>query len=135
MSRLPALLAVLALVATGCAMPKKEPPPKPFAGTRWDVVLEMPPAGEQPFLIFADGLMEGFGGCNPLAARYVQDSVGARALVVGRIQSGTRGCDPRAQAVEARVLGVLQSVSSYTITADVMNMSGSAGSLLLRAHP
>ncbi len=134
MNRLPALLAILALAA-GCAMTKKEPPPKPFAGTRWDVMLDMPLPGEQPFVIFADGLMEGFGGCNLVKARYVQDTVGARALVVGRIEGGTRGCDARAQAVEARVLGVLQSVSSYTIIADTMNMSGSGGSLLLRAHP
>ena len=78
--------------------------------------------------------MEGFGGCNKIGGRYVQDTVGARALVMGRIDRGTRACDPSAQAAETRVLEVLQGVASYSITADTMTLSGSGGSLKLRAH-
>jgi heat shock protein HslJ len=124
--------AVLAVAA--CASKPKEPPPKPFVGTRWDVTLELPIPGEQPYLRFGDGRMEGFGGCNKIAARYVQDTVGAKALVVGRIDRGTRACDPSAQAAETRVLEVLQGVASYSITGDAMTLSGSGGSLKLRAH-
>jgi heat shock protein HslJ len=115
------------------AIQDKEPPPKPFTGTRWEVVLELPMMGEQPSLRFGDGRMEGFGGCNRVTARYVQDAVGARAIAIGRIESGRRGCDASAQAAEARVLEVLQSVSSYSITADMLTMSGSGGTLRLRA--
>ncbi len=118
-----------------CAAQKKEPPPKPFIATRWQVVLEIPIPGEPAYVRFGDGQMEGFGGCNKLSARFVQDSVGARAIVLGRIVSGRRGCDPAAQASENRLLEVLQSVSSYSITADEMVMTGSGGSLRFKAVP
>lgn len=118
-----------------CATKPKEPPPKPFLGTRWQVLLELPVRGEQPYVRFGDGRMEGFGGCNRIGARYVQDTVGARYIGIGRIDRGIRACDPGTQAAENRVLEVLQGVSSYTITADAMTMSGSAGSLKLRALP
>ena len=127
-----AIVVAVALLA-GCAATKKEPPPKPFAGTRWQVVLELPIVGEQPNMRFGDGRVEGFGGCSRFAAKYVQDSVGARAIVIGRIEVDRRLCEAGPKAAEARMLEVLQSVSSYTITADLMTMSGSGGSLKFRA--
>ena len=127
--------ALLAAFLGACALQKKEPPPKPFHGTKWKADLELPVAGEQPWLRFGDGRMEGFGGCNQVAARYVQDSVGARAIAVGRIDRGTRACDPGTQAAEARLLEVLQSVSSYVIAIDVMTMTGSAGQIKFRSDP
>lgn len=127
------LLSLSALA--GCASQPKEPPPKPFAGTRWQVQLELPIAGEQPNMRFGDGRVEGFGGCNKFAARYVQDSVGARAIAIGRIEIDRRLCEAGPKAVEARMLEVLQYVSSYTITADTMTMSGSGGTLKFRALP
>jgi heat shock protein HslJ len=127
-----ALAAVLAGLA-GCASAPKEPPPSPFAGTHWQVVLELPLAGEQPSMRFGDGRVEGFGGCNRFAARYVQDAVGARSIAIGRIELDRRLCEPGPKAAEARILEVLQSVSSYTITVDKMIMSGSGGSLKFHA--
>lgn len=129
------MMVAAMLVAAGCATPKKEPPPKPFVGTKWVAQLEVPLPGEQPHFTFGDGLMEGFGGCNRLAARYVQDTVGSRFIAVGRIDRGTKGCEARAQAAEMRVLEVMQAVSSYAITADTMTMSGSGGSLKFRSDP
>jgi heat shock protein HslJ len=128
-----ALLALAFLAA--CATPKKEPPPKPFVATRWQVILDLPIRGEQPSMRFGDGRMEGYGGCNRLSARYVQDAVGARAIAIGRIETGRRSCDAANQDAENRILEVLQAVSSYTITADTMTMSGSAGTLRFRAGP
>lgn len=129
----PIVALVFAAGLCACATPKKEPPPKPFAGTQWQVVLELPLAGEQPEVRFGDGRMEGFGGCNRIAARYVQDSVGASAIAIGRIQTGRHACDRSTQDAEDRVLEVLQSVSSYSITADTMTMTGSGGTLHFRA--
>src|SRR5258706_521725 len=98
----------------------------PFGmGARWSWVLELPMAGEQPQMRFGDGRVEGFGGCNRFAARYVQDVVGARSIAIGRIEVVRRLCDPGPQAAEARVLEVLQSVSSYSITGDNMTMNRS----------
>jgi heat shock protein HslJ len=127
-------LTLAAPLLFACAgVREKEPPPKPFVGTRWQVLLDLPMTGEQPVLRFGDGRMEGFGGCNRVTARFVQDAVGARAIAIGRIESGRRGCDASVQAAEQRMLEVLQTVSSYTIIADTMTMSGSAGTLKFRA--
>jgi heat shock protein HslJ len=131
------LLALLAasLVNFGCASREKEPPPRTFTTTQWVVVLELPLAGDPPSMRFGDGRVEGFGGCNKFQARYVQDSVGARAIAIGRIEIDRRLCEAGPKAVELRMLEVLQSVSSYTITGDTMVMSGSAGSLNFKATP
>jgi heat shock protein HslJ len=127
--------AVALLTLAGCASKPKEPPPKPFVGTHWQVVLDLPLQGQQPNMRFGDGRVEGFGGCNNFAARYVEDSVGARAIAIGRIEIDRRLCEGGPKAVEARTLEVLQSVSSYSITADTMTMSGSGGTLRFRAVP
>src|SRR5262249_55754631 len=129
-----AAVAILAAAcAASCAMPNKEPPPKPFVGTHWQVVLEVPPPGEQPWVRFGDGYMDGFGGCNKIAARYVQDTVGSKAIAIGRIETGRRACDARAQAAEDHVLGVLQMASSYAVIGDVLAMTGSSGTLRFKA--
>jgi heat shock protein HslJ len=130
-----ALPVMLAAFLAGCAATRKEPPPKPFAGTRWEVVLDLPIAGERPWVRFGDGRMEGFAGCNRIAARYVQDSVGASAIGIGRIQSGQHACDRPARDAEEHIVGTLQAVSSYSITADAMTMTGSAGTLRFVAKP
>ena len=124
--------ASLALLA-GCAAPPKEPPPKPFVGTTWEVVLELPLPGEPPHMRFGDGRVEGFGGCNRFTAEYLRDSVGARAIAIRRIEIDRRLCDAGPRLAEARMLEVLQSASSYSVTGSVLTMSGSGGTLRLRA--
>src|SRR5260221_9159003 len=84
-----ALVAALAFLA-GCAATRKEPPPKPFAGTRWQVVLELPLAGEQPNMRFGDGRVEGFGGWRRLQGEDVEGFLGARPLASGRVPGGPR---------------------------------------------
>ena len=129
------LLAAVLLAACG-SLQRKEPPPKPFVGTKWVVQLEVPiQGGPQPWVQFGDGLMDGFGGCNRISAKYVQDTVGTRFIVLSRIDRGTKACEQRAQLVEGRVLEVLQAVSSYRIIADGMTMTGSAGSLKFISDP
>ena len=131
-----AALSPLAALVAGCAAQKKEPPPKPFIGTKWVAQLELPiEKGEQPNVRFGDGRMEGFGGCNRVAARFVQDTVGSRFIAIGRIDRGTKACDQGAQNAEVRVLEILQSVSSYVINGDEMIMSGSGGSLKFKSDP
>jgi heat shock protein HslJ len=129
------LLAAVLLAACG-SLQRKEPPPKPFVGTKWVVQLEVPiQGGPQPWVQFGDGLMDGYGGCNRIAAKYVQDTVGTRFIALSRIDRGTKACEQRAQLVETRVLEVLQAVSSYRIIADGMTMTGSAGSLRFISDP
>jgi heat shock protein HslJ len=133
MKPIPACAALaFAALLSACASTPKEPPPKPFAGTRWEAALARP-LPETPWVRFADGRMEGFGGCNRIAARYVEDSVGARAIAIGRIERGMHACDPSARMAEEAFLAVLQSVSSYSITGDALGMTGSAGTVRFRA--
>ena len=125
-----------AAILAGCGtLQKKEPPPKAFIGTKWTVQLDIPLQGTQPWIQFGDGLMDGFGGCNRIAAKYVQDTVGSRFIALSRIDRGTKACDSRNQLVEQRTLEVLQAVSSYRIIADSMTMQGSAGALRFLSDP
>lgn len=130
--------AVLAAVilAAGCAsQAKKEPPPKPFTGTRWAFATQTFPEGEAPYLRFTDGRMEGFGGCNHFVAPYVEDSVGAGAIAIRRIEvPHRRACDVTVQGVESRLLDTLQSVSSYSVTGNALVLTGSSGALRLVAE-
>jgi heat shock protein HslJ len=129
-------LATAAALAAGCgSLQKKEPAPKPFVGTKWVVQLELPLHGEQPWFRFGDGRMEGFGGCNRVSSTYLQDTVGSRFIALGRIDRGVKACDPGDQAAEARILEVMRTVSSYTIIADGMTMSGSGGVLKFLSDP
>jgi heat shock protein HslJ len=121
------------LLAAACASQPKEPPPKPFTATRWELQLELPARGEKPWIRFGDGRIEGFGGCNRIAAHYVEDAVGARAIGIGRIEARPGGCDRDERELQARWLAVLQYVASYSITGDTMTMTGSAGTLRFRA--
>ena len=129
----PVAFAIALCLVAGCAATRKDPPPKPFVGTHWEVKLELPLAGEQPSMRFGDGRVEGFGGCNNFTARYLQDSVGSSFIAVRRVEVGNRQCDAATRAAETNVLTVLQSVSSYTILGDAMTMSGSGGTLKMGA--
>ena len=129
----PVAFALALCLVAGCAATRKDPPPKPFVGTHWEVRLELPLAGDQPNMRFGDGRVEGFGGCNNFTARYLQDSVGSSFIAFRRVEVGNRQCDTATRAAEMSVLTVLQSVSSYTILGDAMTMSGSAGTLKMAA--
>ena len=130
------LLAAVALAGCGAIqkLEQKEPPPLPFTGTKWQVVLELPIPGEQPWVRFGDGRMVGFGGCSQFAAPILQDAVGARAIAIKRIELTQQGlCEASVVAAERQLLAKLQAVSAYAIRVDVMKMSGTGGTLVFRA--
>jgi heat shock protein HslJ len=132
----PAAFAALVLTVAACNLdPKREPPPKPFTGTKWLLQLEVPGEGEAPFLQFGDGHVSGYTGCNRLNGRYQQDAVGAGAIVFTQVAITKRGCEPRVMTIEARILEVLGSSTSVGVLADTMRIDGSAGKLEFRAAP
>jgi len=134
--RLPALLCAVSLLA-GCQLVpvKREPPPLPFTGTKWNLVTERKPVGEAPYLEFGDGAVTGSSGCNRIMGRYQQDSVGAGAIVFSSIATTKRLCDDVSMAVEDRILSVLRTSTNVRVTGDALRIDGSAGALDFKAAP
>jgi heat shock protein HslJ len=126
-----ALAAVLATLAAACANAPavREPPPLPFTGTKWTLITERKLPGEQPYLEFGDGAVTGFSGCNRVMGRYVQDVVGAGAIVFSSIATSKRMCEDPVMAVEERLIAVLRSSTNVKVTGNTLRIDGSAGKL------
>jgi heat shock protein HslJ len=133
MKRLLALLAVPLLAACPLVPVKREPPPLPFVGTKWLLVTERKVSGEAPYLEFGDGAVTGFSGCNRIMGRYVQDTVGAGAIVFSSLATTKKMCDGVAMAIEDRMLSVLRSSTNVRVAVDTMRIDGSAGALDFQA--
>ncbi|HUL55793.1 MAG TPA: META domain-containing protein [Usitatibacter sp.] len=130
------LLAGAALLVASCKTPEQqEPPPKPFVGTHWQVVLDLPLKGEQPNMRFGDGRVVGFAGCSDFTAPYLSDSMGAGTLVIRKIEMDKRLCDAGTRAVEDHLIEQLKGVQSYKILGDAMVMPGTGGEIKLIAVP
>ena len=129
--------AAMAVLMTGCAMPKKDLPPLPLGGPHWEAVQDpVPGQREKAYLQFANGYVSGSGGCNRISGTYHLDSVGAGAIVFSRLAGTKMLCSPEVQAGENQLLLVLQGASSFIIKGPLGNeltLSGSAGSMLFVA--
>ncbi|MBK7657696.1 MAG: META domain-containing protein [Betaproteobacteria bacterium] len=123
-----ALAALVLLAACEFAPVKREPPPLPFTGTKWMLVTERK-LEKPPYLEFGDGAVTGFGGCNRVMGRYVQDAVGAGAIVFSSIASARMMCEPVLMTIEDRILAVLRSSTSVHVKANTLQLDGSAGTL------
>lgn len=132
MKILPLLLLPLVAACVGAPV-NREPPPLPFTGTKWMLVTERAPKGEAPYLEFGDGAVTGSSGCNRIMGRYLQDTVGAGAIVFSSIASTKRMCEDPMMAIEDRLLNVLRSSTSVKVTGDRLRIDGSAGALDFRA--
>ena len=132
-----AVIAAMAMLAAGCALPKKDLPPLPLGGPRWEALQDpVPGQRERPYLQFANGYVSGSGGCNRISGTYHLDSVGAGAIVFSRLAGTKMLCPPEVQAGENQLLLVMQGASSFIIKGPLGNeltLSGSAGSMLFIA--
>ena len=127
------LAAAMVTLVAGCAMPKKDLPPLPLGGPRWEAVMD-PVSGqrEKPYLQFANGYVSGSGGCNRISGSYQLDSVGAGAIVFSRLAGTKMMCSPEVQAGENQMFLMLQGTSSFIILGPLGNeltLSGSAGKM------
>jgi len=133
--RAAALAAILVTAACHNAAVNREPPPKPFVGTKWMLVTERKLTGELPYLEFGDGAVTGYSGCNRITGRYVQDTVGAGAIVFSTLGTTKRFCADVSMAIEERMLAVLRSSTNVRVTGDRLRIDGSAGALDFIAEP
>jgi heat shock protein HslJ len=126
-----AVAAALAALAAACANAPavREPPPLPFTGTKWTLVTERKLATEQPYLEFGDGAVTGFSGCNRINGRYVQDTIGAGAIIFSTIATTKKLCEDPVMAVEERIIAVLRSSTNVRVTGNTLRIDGSAGKL------
>ncbi len=127
------LAALLALAGCQFAPVNREPPPLPFTGTKWMLLTERK-LEKPPYLEFGDGAVTGFGGCNRIMGRYVQDAVGAGAIVFSSIASARMMCEPVLMTIEDRILAVLRSSTSVVVKGNTMQPDGSAGTLRFVAY-
>lgn len=132
-----ALLAAAGVLLAACqiAPVKREPPPLPFTGTRWTLVTERKLEGGVPYLEFGDGAVTGYSGCNQVMGRYVQDTVGAGAIIFSSLSSTKRLCDDVRMAIEERMLAVLRSSTNVRVTGNALRIDGSAGALDFTGPP
>jgi heat shock protein HslJ len=133
MKKLLAFLIVPLLAACPLVPVKREPPALPFVGTKWMLMTERKPAGEAPYLEFGDGAVSGSSGCNRIMGRYVQDTVGAGAIVFSSLATTKKACDEVSMAIEERMLSVLRSSTNVRVAVDTMRIDGSAGGLDFKA--
>jgi heat shock protein HslJ len=131
---LAAIVFLPLLPACGIGDVKREPPPLPFVGTKWMLVTERKVTGELPFLEFGDGAVSGYSGCNRVMGRYIQDTVGAGAIVFSSISSTKRLCEDPLMAIESRMLSVLRSSTNVRVTGNALRIDGSAGALDFKAE-
>jgi heat shock protein HslJ len=125
-----ALAAAFAALASCANAPAvREPPPLPFIGTKWTLVTERKLAGEQPWLEFGDGAVTGFSGCNRIMGRYLQDAVGAGAIIFSTLSTTKRMCEDPLMAIEERMIAVLRSSTNVKVTGNTLRIDGSAGKL------
>ena len=125
------LAAALAAHAAACANAPavREPPPLPFTGPKWMLVTERKLPGEPAYLEFGDGAVTGFSGCNRVMGRYVQDAIGAGAIIFSTLSTTKRMCEDPVMAVEERMIAVLRSSTSVFVKANTLQLDGSAGTL------
>ena len=136
--RLSALAAMAAAALSGAcanAPVNREPPPRPFTGTKWILMTERALSGAAPWLEFGDGAVTGFSGCNRVMGRYLQDTVGAGAIVFSAVSTTKKLCEGPVMAVEERLLAVLRTSTNVRVTGDALRIDGSAGALDFKAAP
>jgi heat shock protein HslJ len=133
MKKLLALLVLPLLAACPLVPVKREPPPLPFVGTKWVLVTERKLTGEAPYLEFGDGAVTGFSGCNRIMGRYIQDTVGAGAIVFSSLATTKKMCDGVLMSIEDRMLSVLRSSTNVRVVVDTLRIDGSAGGLDFKA--
>jgi len=128
-----ALLVLPLLTACPLVPVKREPPPLPFVGTKWVLVTERKLTSEAPYLEFGDGAVTGFSGCNRIMGRYIQDTVGAGAIVFSSLATTKKMCDGVLMSIEDRMLSVLRSSTNVRVVVDTQRIDGSAGGLDFKA--
>lgn len=105
---------------------------KPVAGPTWTVTslvtgqaVETSAALEQakPHLVFADGKVSGFTGCNTLSGTA---EISGDAVAFGAIATTKMACPPDIDRIEKIVLATIDGSATYGVDGDVLSLTNAA---------
>ena len=130
-------IALLALLAAGCAAHPGPPPLADLAGTSWRVVLvngrPTPAVGDYTVRFDRGGNLGARFGCNAMGGRYTM--VGG-TLTVRDLSQTLMGCPEPAATFEREGAAVLSQPMEVSFTSnDRMGLSNAAGGIALDPLP
>jgi heat shock protein HslJ len=134
------LLLLLGMAAlAGCAAPKTGggKGELDLTSAQWELVKwsmqPMPPAGVRPIILRFDqkgdeGRVSGHAGCNQFSAPYVLRDAGE--ITIATPVATYMACAPEVMQFEARLLDKLESISTYKITRNNLDLIAADGHVL-----
>jgi len=98
-------------------------------GTDWILSNTIP--GTSISLVFANGGLSGFAGCNNYNATYTTTLAEGptNSITIGPISSSQQACTPELMAQEQGYLASLQDASQYTISGSTLTLTTPTGPL------
>lgn len=130
--------AALALAACTGATATATPasPDRPFEGTDWRLLEYVGKAGGvvavrrvEVTATFADGIVEGNGGCNAYRGPYTLDGA---SIEIGDLASTAMACTGAAEPVEEAYLQILPVVTTVAVRGDTLELRNDTGTITLR---
>lgn len=129
------LFTVIVITMLAACVPHSASDGEALVGTEWRLVEihDSPsitaPGDRQPHIRLGEnGQLSGFTGCNNLTGRYAHEGTALR--VDGPLATTRMACvDPQLNTQERAFTAVLQSMTRYTIAADLLTVYGSEGRL------
>ena len=102
-------------------------------GTNWYLASTIP--GSSISLVFANGTLSGFAGCNSYSAGYITTLAAGptNTISVGPISGGMALCDEPLMNQEQGYLDSLASAGSYTISGNTLTLTTATGPLTFGA--
>jgi heat shock protein HslJ len=100
-------------------------------GTDWILSDTIP--GTSIDILFRNGNIKGFGGCNQYNAKYTASSADGLSgtISIGPISNSSRACSEEILAQEQTYLANLQSAASFTISGDSLTLTLADGTQLV----
>jgi heat shock protein HslJ len=78
-----------------------------------------------------DGVVEGFGGCNPFSGGY---GVNGSTVTIGPLMSTVKACEGQADIFEQQYLTALQNATTWSVTSGTLDLRDASGAQQVEAR-